>query len=96
MSKTEPKLERLRRLGMLNPNPQQIKAPWFLSGEFFDPNDMVQAKYEMLRHVQVDGVSKVEAAALFGMSPAERARLKIAPPEEKQSAADKFRSRKRG
>lgn len=53
---------------MLNPNPQQIKAPWFLSGEFFDPNDMVQAKYEMLRHVQVDGVSKVEAAALFGMS----------------------------
>lgn len=68
MSKTEPKLERLRRLGMLNPNPQQIKAPWFLSGEFFDPNDMVQAKYEMLRHVQVDGVSKVEAAALFGMS----------------------------
>jgi transposase len=68
MSKTEPKLERLRRLGMLNPNPQQIKAPWFLSGEFFDPNDMVQAKYEMLRHVQVDGASKVEAAALFGMS----------------------------
>lgn len=68
MSKPEPKLERLRRLGMLNPNPRQIKAPWFLSGEFFDPNDMVQAKYEMLRHVQVDGVSKVEAAALFGMS----------------------------
>lgn len=68
MSKTEPKLERLRRLGMLNPNPQQIKAPWFLSGAFFDPNDMVQAKYEMLRHVQVDGASKVEAAALFGMS----------------------------
>jgi transposase len=65
---SEPKLERLRRLGMLNPNPRQIKAPWFLSGEFFDPNDMVQAKYEMLRHVQVDGVSKAEAAALFGMS----------------------------
>ncbi len=65
---SEPKLERLRRLGMLNPHPRQIKAPWFLSGEFFDPNDMVQAKYEMLRHVQVDGVSKVEAAALFGMS----------------------------
>jgi transposase len=68
MSKPESKLERLRRLGMLNPHPQQIKALWFLSGEFFDPNDRVQAKYEMLRHVQVDGVSKVEAAALFGMS----------------------------
>lgn len=68
MSKPESKLERLRRLGMLNPHPQQIKALWFLSGEFFDPSDMVQAKYEMLRHVQVDGASKVEAAALFGMS----------------------------
>jgi transposase len=65
---SEPKLERLRRLGILNPNPRQITAPWFLSGEFFDPNDMVQAKYEMLRHVQVDGVSKAQAAALFGMS----------------------------
>jgi transposase len=68
MSKPESKLERLRRLGMLNPNPQHVKAPWFLSGDFFDPNDMVQTKYEMLRYVQVDGISKIEAAALFGMS----------------------------
>ena len=47
----------------LIPIPSKLKPPGFC-----DPNDMVQAKYEMLRHVQVDGVSKVEAAALFGMS----------------------------
>lgn len=68
MSMPEPKLERLRRLGMLNPDPQRIQAPWFHSGDFFDAHDLVQAKYEMLRHVQVDGASKVDAAALFGMS----------------------------
>lgn len=68
MAKSDPKLERLRRLGMLNPHPQQVQAPWFRSGEFFDPCDLVQTKYEMLRHVQIEGVSKAEAATLFGMS----------------------------
>lgn len=68
MPKLDPKLERLRHLGILNPTPLRIKAPWFQSGEFFDPHDLVQAKYEMLRHVRVDSVSKVEAASLFGMS----------------------------
>lgn len=53
---------------MLNPNPQQVRAPWFQSGGFFDPHDLIQTKYEMLRHVQVGGASKVEAANLFGMS----------------------------
>ena len=68
MAKSDPKLERLRRLGMLNPHPQEVQAPWFQSGEFFDPRDLVQTKYEMLRHVQIDGASKAEAATLFGMS----------------------------
>lgn len=68
MSKSEPKLERLRRLGMLNPHPEHIEAPWFQSGQFFDPHDLVQAKYEMLRYVCVQEASKAQAAALFGMS----------------------------
>jgi len=49
-------------------SPDRIRAPWFRSGDFFDPDDIVQVKYEMLRHAQVDGASKAEAAALFGMS----------------------------
>lgn len=68
MTKPDPKLERLRRQGMLHPEPKRVRAPWFQSGEFFDPRDLVQAKYEMLRHVRVDGASKAEAAALFGLS----------------------------
>lgn len=68
MAKLETKLERLRREGLLNPTPQRIRAPWFQTGTFFDANDLLQAKYEMLRHVRVDGASKSQAAALFGMS----------------------------
>lgn len=68
MTKPPSKRDRLREIGALNPHPDRIQAPWFQSGDFFDPEDMVQVKYEMLRHVQVDGASKAEAAALFGMS----------------------------
>jgi len=68
MAKSDAKQERLRLLGMLNSDPQGVKASWFLSGEFFDPCDLIQVKYEMLRYVQVEGASKAEAAALFGLS----------------------------
>lgn len=68
MSKPAAKQERLRQLGMLNQNPQRVHAPWFQENEFFDPCDLIQIKYEMLRHVQVEGATKAEAAALFGLS----------------------------
>jgi transposase len=63
-----PKRDRLRRQGVLNPRPERVKAPWFQTGEFFDADDLIQVKYEMLRHVQTGGASKAVAAALFGMS----------------------------
>jgi len=68
MTRPPSKRDRLRELGALNPHPDRIRAPWFRSGDFFDPDDLVQVKYEMLRHVRVDGASKAGAAALFGMS----------------------------
>jgi len=68
VTKPESKQERLRRLGTLNPKPQKVQASWFQASEFFDPCDLIQTKYEMLRYVQVEGASKAEAAALFGMS----------------------------
>ena len=68
MAKPDPKLERLRRQGLLNPQPKRVRAPWFQSGEFFDAHDLLQTKYEMLRHVRIDGASKADAAALFGLS----------------------------
>jgi transposase len=53
---------------VLNPEPERVQAPWFQSGDFFDANDPLQTKYEMLRHVRVDGAAKADAAALFGVS----------------------------
>lgn len=68
VTKPDPKLERLRRLGVLNPHPERVQASWFRSSDFFDARDLIQVKYEMLRHVSVDGASKADAAALFGVS----------------------------
>jgi len=64
----ETKLDRLRHAGVLNPRPEAVRAPWFAHSAFFDPNDLVQVKYEMLRHARQDGVNKAQAAALFGLS----------------------------
>jgi transposase len=66
--KPNPKRQRLRDLGVLNPHPERVSAPRFLSTDFFDADDLIQVKYEMLRHVQVDGASKADAAALFGVT----------------------------
>jgi transposase len=62
------KAERLRALKSLNRHPERVRAPWFQTGSFFDAQDLVQVKYEMLRHVKHEGASKAEAAALFGLS----------------------------
>jgi transposase len=40
----------------------------FRRGAFFDPDDIVQVKYEMLRRHRVDGASVTEVAALYGVS----------------------------
>jgi transposase len=59
---------RLKALKSLNRHPERVRAAWFQTGGFFDPQDLVQVKYEMVRHAKHGGVSKAEAAALFGLS----------------------------
>ena len=68
MPKPATKLDRLREAGILNAQPKRVQADWFQPGGFFDANDLVQVKYEMLRHARQDGVTKAEAASLFGLS----------------------------
>lgn len=68
VTKPATKLDRLRQAGTLNARPQGVRAAWFQPGGFFDANDLVQVKYEMLRHARQEGVSKAEAASLFGLS----------------------------
>jgi transposase len=62
------KIQTLRQQGVLNPHPEAVTDPLFQTGEFFDPQDMVQVKYEMLRRVEVEKAPVTEAAAAFGLS----------------------------
>lgn len=64
----DPKLQSLREQGTLNPRPQAVTDDLFTDSEFFDPRDLVQVKYEMLRHVEKEGRSITEAATRFGFS----------------------------
>jgi transposase len=52
----------------LNPHPEAVSDSEFGSSEFFDPRDLVQVKYEMIRRVRRDGASVTGAAAAFGLS----------------------------
>ena len=54
--------------GTFNPAPDKVRDPKFLGGEFFDPRDAVQVKYEMLRRVSVDKLSITEASDEYGVS----------------------------
>jgi transposase len=62
------KTEALRSQGALHPHPETVHDLLFGSHEFFDPRDLVQVKYEMLRRVDVDGQSVTGATAAFGCS----------------------------
>ena len=62
------KAESLRQHGVLNPHPERVTDPVFLRGEFFDPRDLVQVKYEMLRRVRVERASVTQVAQAFGFS----------------------------
>src|SRR5476649_2627850 len=62
------KLEALREQGTLNPRPREVTDPLFAKDTFFDPRDLVQVKYEMLRRVQSEDHSVTGAATAFGFS----------------------------
>src|SRR4030095_8843554 len=62
------KADALRAHGALHPRPQAVQAPLFASHDFFDPRDLVQVKYEMLRQVDVEGQPVARTADAFGVS----------------------------
>ncbi len=68
MTDKDAKLQTLQQQGTLNPRPKGVRDELFLQDGFFDPRDLVQVKYEMLRRVQTDGKSVTGAAASFGFS----------------------------
>jgi transposase len=66
--RADPKIAALLEEGTLNPSPENISDPKFQASDFFDPRDLVQVRYEMLRRVSVDNVSVTDAAAEYGVS----------------------------
>ena len=62
------KAEALRQQGVLHPNPKVVLDEAFRRGEFFDPRDRVQVRYEMLRRHRIEGQSVKAVSAAFGMS----------------------------
>ncbi len=54
--------------GALNPAPLKVGDPKFREESFFDPRDIVQVKYEMLRRVSVDKMSVTQVSDEYGVS----------------------------
>lgn len=65
---TDPKADALRKQGCLHPHPEKVTDEEFVASEFFDPRDLVQVKYEMLRRVRADAQPVSHTAMSFGLS----------------------------
>lgn len=62
------KLAALKENGTINPHAQDVSDPAFVGSDFFDPRDLVQVRYEMLRRVRIERQPIAETAARFGIS----------------------------
>lgn len=62
------RLEALKAEGAIHPHAERVTDPLFEQSRFFDPHDVVQVKYEMLRRVRTDAAGVSETATAFGFS----------------------------
>ena len=67
-NKEKEKIGFLKESGTFNPNASAVKDELFIKNDFFDPRDMMQVKYEILRRVSKEKSEVKEAVRLFGMS----------------------------
>src|SRR5260370_16480605 len=58
----------LRQQGVLHPHPEAVTAALFQDSSFFDPGDLIQVKYEMLRRVEAEQLPVSRAALEAGLS----------------------------
>jgi len=65
---TKEKKQVLKDQGALNRQSSKVVDSTFRTNPFFDPDDLAQVKYEMVRQVCCDGIPVSEAAKNFGMS----------------------------
>ena len=62
------KQQALQESGTINTHAQAVRDSAFVGSEFFDPHDLVQVRYEMLRRVSAEGLSITDAVARFGVT----------------------------
>lgn len=58
----------LQDSGTFNPRHARVRHHLFQGSEFFDPEDLLQLKYESLRALQQEQCSLAQAASEFGLS----------------------------
>jgi len=63
-----PKRQALQAAGTFNPRAGHVRHALFHQSDFFDPQDLLQLKYEILRALEADGYSIAQAAREFGLS----------------------------
>jgi transposase len=64
----DPKLKSLREQRALHGRPEDVQDETFRSNNFFDPRDLIQVRYEMLRRHRIEGKAVSEVAHWFGVS----------------------------
>ncbi len=63
------KREHLSAAGVLNPHPERVDDPLFHDHPtFFDANDQLQVRYEMLRSHRIDAQSVIAICQRYGVS----------------------------
>ena len=67
-SKPSPKLQALEESGTVNPRASDVQDAAFAHSDFFDPHDLVQVRYEMLRYVCTEGQSITDTVERFGVT----------------------------
>jgi hypothetical protein len=58
----------LKEEGLLNLNAKKVVHPLFKSVDFFDPSDLAQVRYELLRATKQEKISVAKTCRLFGFS----------------------------
>jgi transposase len=65
---TDTKKKFLAQEGLINPKPERVSHPLFETLNFFDPRDLPQVRYEMIRAARVENITVAQACKLFGFS----------------------------
>ena len=63
-----PKRQALQASGTFNPRHARVRHSLFQGSDFFDPQDLLQLKYESLRALQKEQYSVARASGEFGLS----------------------------